>query len=308
MMREERGRQHGLRRRPHRFLTAILICAAASAGLAPLGVLGPRAARAEDPPPTLRELPAFEVPDTVRVEADLMTLREIIARSVEGEKTKLAGHQNIMFTAQIRSIVQWKKKRLVEDAAVLFYEEDNGFRRAVRLAEERKMYKLEDGAWAFDKDEKEDEIEVRIEASDSGEGLATLPFYLEDQQEFSFSLLGRYLEEDHVIFKIGFKPRSDFKPLPSGTVYVDTDDFRIIHEEFTFDGQNPFPLLLKDINRVSRQWRQLATGEWVPSKVMAEIDLKGGWMRFMPDRISVAVALEDYRFNQPYNSRLFGER
>ncbi len=265
-------------------------------------------ARAGDPPADTYELPVYEVPDTVRVDADEMTLSEIIERSVQGEKTKLAGHESMMFTAQIRAIVQWEKKRLVEDAAVLFYQEDSGFHRAVRLAEEQKFYKLEDGAWVYDKDEHEDEMEVRLEASDSGEGLATLPFYLEDQSEFSFKLLGRYLEGDHVIFKIGFEPRSDFKPLPAGTVYVDTDDFRVIHEEFSFEGHNPFPLLIGGIDRISRQWRQLVTGEWVPSRVMAEIRLKGSWMGFIPEGVSVAVVMEDYRFNQPYNARIFGER
>ena len=45
-----------------------------------------------------------------------------------------------------------------------------------------------------------------------------MPFFLEQQEEFDFELLERTVEVDHVIFKIGFKPKSEFKALPSGVV------------------------------------------------------------------------------------------
>ncbi len=253
-------------------------------------------------------VPRFQVTRPTHSEADLMTLREIIDRCVEGEKTKLAGHHDMTATATVRTLALWKKKKLVADAAYLMYEDDEGLRKSVRLGDARRKYKLEDGAWVPDKDEKEDDSPVEVEFSDEGKGLSEVPFFLEDQADYRFTLLERNLEGDHVIFKIAFEPRSPFKPLPSGTVYVDTDAFRIIHEEFTFDKQNPMPLLIKGIRRVSREWRRLPTGEWVVSRVMAEVDFHGSWTRLIPERVTIALVLDDYRFDRGYDPARFGSR
>jgi hypothetical protein len=268
-------------------------------------------ARTQDPsalPDSLRSLPAYVVRKPTRSSADLVTLSEIIARCVEGEKTKLAGHRDMTFTGTVRVVSTWKQKRLVVDTAFLGYEDNAGFAKTVRLGERRRMYKLEGEEWVYSKDEKEEEIRVGVEARAGGEGLAQLPFFLKDQGEYTFTLLERVLEADHVIFKIAFRPRTDFKPLPSGTVYVDTDAFRIIHEEFTFDVQNPMPLLLKDVKRITREWRQLPTGEWVVASIRADAELRGGWIGAIPRRIEVGLGIEDYRFDQGYDEARFGKR
>ncbi len=257
---------------------------------------------------SLRSLPAYVVRKPTESSADLMTLSEIIARCVEGEKTKLAGHRDMTFTGTVRVVSTWKQKRLVIDSAFLAYEDDAGFAKMIRLGEQRRMYKRQGEEWVYDKDEKEEEIRVGVEVGEGGEGLAELPFFLKDQGEYKFSLQERVLEGDHVIFKIAFRPRTDFKPLPSGTVYVDTDAFRIIHEEFAFDVQNPVPLLLKDVRRVTREWRELPTGEWVVASIRADAELRGGWFAAMPNRIELGVNIEDYRFDQGYDEARFGKR
>jgi hypothetical protein len=253
-------------------------------------------------------MPRFEVVRPTRSEADSMTLREIIDRCVEGEKTKLAGHHDMTSTASVRTLLLWKKKKLVADSAFLLYQDDDGFTKTVRLGESRRKYKLDGGNWVPEKDDEKKDSEVSVEFSNEGKGLSEVPFFLEDQQDYDFTLLERNLEGNHVIFKIAFEPRSSFKPLPSGTVYVDTNDFRIIHEVFTFDKQNPFPLLLKGVRRISREWRRLPTGEWVVSRVMAELDLHGSWTGFIPERVTVALVMDDYRFDQGYDPARFGKR
>jgi hypothetical protein len=259
-------------------------------------------------PDSLRSLPAYVVRKPTESSADLMTLSEIIARCVEGEKTKLAGHRDMTFTGTVRVVTSWKDKRLVIDSAFLAYADEAGFSKMIPLGEKQRMYKLQDGEWVYDKDEKEEDIQVGVEVSEGGEGLAELPFFLKDQSEYTFTLLDRVLEGDHVIFKIAFRPRTDFKPLPSGTVYVDTDAYRIIHEEFTFDVQNPMPLLLKDVRRVTREWRELPTGEWVVASIRADAELRGGWFGKMPKRIELGLNIEDYRFDQGYDEARFGTR
>jgi len=253
-------------------------------------------------------LPRFQVVRPTRSEADSMTLAEIIDRCVQGEKTKLAGHHDMTATASVRSLALWKKKKQVVDAAYLLYEDDDGLVKSVRLAEQRRKYKLDGDDWVPEKDDKKDDSDVAVEFSKDGKGLSEVPFFLEDQSDYTFRLLQRNLEGDHVIFKIAFEPRSPFKPLPSGTVYVDTNEFRIIHEEFTFEKENPFPLLVKGIRRVSREWKRLATGEWVVSRVMAEIDLHGSWTGLIPERVTVALVMDDYRFDQGYDPARFGKR
>lgn len=267
-----------------------------------------RAQDASALPDSLRSLPAYVVRKPTESSADLMTLSEIIARCVEGEKTKLAGHRDMTFTGTVRLVSTWKSKRLVMDYAFLGYEDDDGFAKMIRLGERRRMYKRQGEEWVYDKDEKEEDIQVGVEVGEGGEGLAELPFFLKDQGEYTFTLLERVLEGDHVIFKIAFRPRTDFKPLPSGTVYVDTNAYRIIHEEFTFDVQNPMPLLLKDVKRVTREWRELPTGEWVVASIRADAELRGGWFGAMPERIELGLGIEDYRFDQGYDEARFGKR
>ena len=287
-------------------LLATVLAAAAFALPAP-GMAQP-ADTLEAVPAAADSLKSYRFGRPILSEADAMTLREIIQRCVEGENTKLAGIQDMTYTATVRTVVWWPKKRILWDGVYEVFEDDQGLVQSVELATLQQEEKLVDGRWVINEDEteKEDSFSVEVERNDRGKDLARLPFFLKDQAEYDFELLERVLEEDHVIFKIAFKPKSSLKPLPSGTVYVDTDHFRIIHEEFSFAGESPFPLLVKGINRVSRHWRQLPTGEWVTWKILAEIDVRGFWK--IPDRVDVAVFIDDYRFNQGFDERKFGKR
>jgi hypothetical protein len=254
----------------------------------------------------LRAQPIYGYTDTTEVSTKPLTLREIIARCVEGEKRKLSGHNDMTYTMTVRVVVNWKKKKEIRDVVTRIYADDTGFSRGVLLGESVRNFKLEDGEWVLDEEKGDEKSPVRVE-SDGHSDFADLPFFLEEQKEFDFELLDRTVEVDHVIFKIGFKPKSSFKALPSGIVFVDTDDYRIIHEEFTFD-QNPFPLFLKDVGRFSRHWEELPGGEWVFTRVMMEVDLRGGWFGKIPDRAAVAVFRDDFSFDEGYDSRTFGER
>ena len=102
--------------------------------------------------------------------------------------------------------------------------------------------------------------------------------------------------------------KEDFKPLPAGRIWVDTDAYRIIHEEFTFH-QNPFPLILKDIKGFSRHWQELPGGEWVFTRIMMEVELRSAlFFGHAPQRIAISLQREDFEFDQGYDARVFGER
>ena len=250
--------------------------------------------------------PVYGTTDTSRVVGRQLTLREIIKRCVEGERTKLGGHENMTYTVTVRAVMRWKKRKELHDIVYRKYADNEGWFRTIELAESVQRLKLKDDEWVIDHDESHEKTRVR-EESDSFSDFVEMPFFLEEQQEFDFELLGRIVEVDHVIFKIGFKPKSEFKALPSGIVYVDTDEYRIIHEEFEFDA-NPFPMFIKDIGRISRHWEQLPSGEWVFTKIMMEVDLRGGWTRVIPEHAAVAVYRDDFEFDTGYDARIFGER
>jgi hypothetical protein len=245
------------------------------------------------------------VTDTMHVERKPITLAEIISRAIEGEKTKLLGRTSLSYTMSVRTILLWEKKKEIYDAVMRAYTESNGFSRFVELNENKTRYKYEDGAWVEDEDDEELEPSVRVTA-DGFSDFTELPFFLEEVDEYTFELLGRTLEGDHVIFQIGFKPKSDFKALPAGTIYIDTTDYRIIHEEFRFS-QNPFPMILKGLNRMSRHWDRLPTGEWVFTRVLADIEMHS-YFGMVPDRVQLSLERSDFKFDEPYSVRLFGER
>lgn len=251
-------------------------------------------------------LPRYVLPDPSLSTGDLMSLREIVRRATEGERTKFAGHRDMTYNATLRTILTWKKKREIQDRVLLVYEDDRGFRKHITLAVKETREKLKDGNWVVD-DTKPGEVEVTVEAGDSDDdmSLSRVPFFLRRPEDFDFKLLERHLEGDHVIFKIAFTPRSTFKPLPSGTVYIDTNAFRVIHEEFRFD-ENPLPLVVKDVRRFSRQWTELPGGQWVTSRIMADLTLHGGWTGVIPERVEAAVIMNDYRFDQGYDAKRFG--
>jgi hypothetical protein len=278
----------------------VLLGTVGTAGAAPVPALPDTGAAAPD------SLPRYVLPDSALATGSLLSLREIVRRATEGERTKLAGHRDMTYNATLRSILTWKSKREIHDDIALVFEDDRGFQKRITLASKVTRQKRRDGKWVLDETEPGD-VEVTVEAGDSDEGmnLSRVPFFLRRQEDFDFSLLERHLEGDHVIFKIAFTPRSTFKPLPSGTVYIDTNAFRVIHEEFRFD-ENPFPLLVKDIRRFSRQWTELPGGQWVVSRIMGDLTLRGGWTGVIPQRAEVALAFNDYRFDQGYDAGRFG--
>lgn len=252
-------------------------------------------------------MPRYQVRDTTEVESTEMTLREIIERCVEGEKSKLMGHTDMTYNATIRTIIEFKNKKEFMDEFYRVYEEDSGFVRFVNVDEIHTKLKRDGDQWVPDEKDDEEDPEFEEESFSAGSDFNDIPFFLEEFREFDFELVERNLLEDRVIFKIKFKPKSDFKPLPSGTVYVDTERFRIIHEEFRFDN-NPFPLLIGKINRVSRHWKELPGGEWVTHKLLFDMDLKGSWTGVIPKKVSGVIIQSDYVFDQGYDERVLGAR
>lgn len=264
--------------------------------------------RALVPAPPVIEIPTERViADTLQVRREKLSLREIIARSIEGERTKLSGRRSMTYTSTVRVIATWKDKREIEDLVMRSYADVEGTERTAMLGAKTTHFLRENGEWVLDPDpDQESDNTVQVEAGGPND-FEELPIFFDEIHEYDFELVDRFVQTDHVIFRIAFRPKSEFKPLPSGTLYVDTDRYRIIQEEYEF-GKNPFPLVLKDLKRVSRQWTELPGGEWVNTKIRGEVELRADPFGWIPQSVAFAYTRTDFEFDVEYDQRLFGER
>lgn len=293
------------------------------AALILLLAMAPGAAAQEPPPPplldipdSLRAAPETEVIDgkvragVTRIERKELTLQEILERCTQGERGKLAGHEDMSSTTTVRVVAYWDDKKVLNEQVYRDWTNRAGENRELQLAERELEFELVDGEWRPkppEEDGKDREGGVQL-STDGFSDFTELPFFLEQPGEFDFELVERFLRGDHVIFRIAFRPKSSFKPLPSGTVYVDTTTYRIIHEEYHFE-QNPFPLFLKEISQVSRYWEELPTGEWVFTRLVMDAKLRSGLtFGLAPERLAVVLTRSDFAFDTGYDERLFGAR
>lgn len=270
-----------------------------------LGIVCPVSSAAEPIPPD--SVPqAVGITQTIFVEGKEFTVREIVQRAMKGERTKLAGHVDVTYRISTHVAFVWPEKKTVETEVYRIYGDSTGYMRRVLLASQSEKFKKQNDAWALDETEQPDAPDYRIRDFDVSR-FTRIPIYLENDQEYDFTLLDRTLEPDRVIFHVAFRPKSDFSELPRGDIYIDSNGFRVIHEVYEFT-ENPMPVFIKGIRRISVQWMRLVGGEWVPKQLAAELDLRRGAMWFAPSGISFSQIFEDYRFDLGYDARLFGER
>ena len=289
---------------PIPFLRTVAVCIAMASPLATSIV--PSARSADRPEPPLMTIPERVVADTLQVRREKLTLREIIERSIEGERTKLAGRRSMTYTAQVRVVSTWKKKKEIEEVVLRTYAEADGFERTVELGQRTQRLRRDGDTWIADDPDDDEPGFVQVDSGESRE-FEQIPFFFEDLDRYRFELVDRIVEREHVIFRVAFEPRSEFDALPSGTLYIDTNRYRVVHEEFDFS-RNPFPLLLRDITRVSRQWTELPGGEWVFTKIRGEVTLRADPFGMIPERVIFSVERDEFAFDVDYDAREFGAR
>lgn len=248
---------------------------------------------------------SLSMPETepIIVEGQEFTVRDVVRRATAGEGAKLSGHRDLTYSYTIRVAIEWPEKKRVETQVYRAYQDSTGYSRLLFLDAKAEQFKKTGDAWTLDEDKDPDEPPFRVEELETS-FFTRLPFYLDDDEEFEFRLLERTLESDRVVFHIAFRPKSDFSPLPSGEVFIDSKNFQVIHEIYEFR-QNPFPLALKGVRRASRQWTQLASGEWVRKRIALDVELRA--MPFAPDEVLITAYFHDFVFDAGYDERLFGE-
>jgi hypothetical protein len=243
--------------------------------------------------------------EPIIVEGKEFTVREVVQRAMRGERTKLAGHRDATYKITTHVAIVWPEKKTVETEIYQVYGDSTGYMRRVLVASQSEQFKKKDGAWVFDETKKPDTPDYRIRDYDQSRFTA-IPIYLKNDKEFDFTLMERVLETDRVIFRVAFRPKSDFSEMPRGEIYIDSNGFRVIHELYDFN-TNPMPMVIKGLRRVSLQWTRLEGGEWVPKQLAAEMDIRRGFMWFAPSSVSFSQIWEDFQFDPGYDARLLGK-
>lgn len=238
--------------------------------------------------------------DPIEVEAHRLKIAEIVDRCIRREEAQQERIRAHNYTQTTRVVFMLgghdapPRKLMVEENTDRVYLRRNGRSASVPLVRDR--YTIENGVRGPWEEDDEGGAQVGIEVDD----LETLPFYLEDRDAYEFAIVGRDVLPDRLIYRIHMKPRSDFDIAAEGTIWVDTTEFQILREEFSFGDRVPFPVAVSGIGPVVRE-RERVGDEWVWKRLLVRVDLKLGWMRIVeknvPDRIEFLVTFEDHELN-----------
>jgi hypothetical protein len=135
------------------------------------------------------------------------------------------------------------------------------------------------------------------------EEIVNFAFRPATRREFRYRIVGRDLVGNRLIYRIAFEPRSALDPtVPSGLVWVDTNDFVIVRQEVGF-ARSPIPLILQGIDRMVIE-RQRAEGFWVLKRVLlrarTSLPLPTLWRSF-----DFSLQFDDYAINRGLDDAIF---
>lgn len=228
-------------------------------------------ARAGDGGPTLAVEDTLDAPITavvpeVLVRAERVPLDEILRRVAEGEARRDSLMQDQSFDLLFKVLyldeaAAGGRSRVASEKAARVY---------LKRPDRRKVVPLRDRE--LNEDRKEN---VRVEVSSSlSEEMVSFAFRPEARASFRFRILDRAFVGGHLIYHIAFEPRSRHDALPSGEVWVDTNDFVILREEFRYE-RSPAPVFLKSIDRCVIERTRVDGRWWVVERILARVTLNG---------------------------------
>jgi len=238
-------------------LTTLTLAAAVIAGTG-----SPPASPARTSGPTLaaEDTMHTEVPP-VLVSAPRVTLDEILGRVARGERRRdsLMTDQSVLLTARlVRNADRRRPAELLTETVLRVYKKKPDLVRTQVLRD----YKA--------RAEKKDRAGVGVKVRARGgmdEEIVNFAFRPEARRQYQYRILGRDLVGDHLIYRIAFQPRSLLDPSePRGVVWIDTNDFVIVHQELIFD-RSPAAPFIKDVKRVVIE-RENVNGFWVLKRVL----------------------------------------
>lgn len=238
---------------------------------------------------TVRSLP--EPLPEVLIEAERASLDEILRRVAEGEARRDSLMRDAAYTLFFKVIGHdrpddppEKRTFLVEDVFRVYKKRPN-LSRQIPLRHTSGVKK--DGA-----DESGASVELSI-GPEMSESLISFAFHPGMRERFRFAIEERTLAGGHVIYRLGFAPRSRLDPLPEGRCWVDTNDFVILREEFWYRGRSPAPLFIESIDSCVLERTRIDGRFWVLSRVLARMKLT--------DPVRLAGRLAGEKVNRYYD-------
>ena len=302
---------------PRAVLLAAVVCACASPGAAqhPDGAPGaalphgsavvtpaePPGAPLAPAPPHVAAGPTLAREDTMHVSlpavlvtAPRLTLDEILDRISRAERRRDSLLVDESFVATIRIMRardETSPPRLLEESVVQVFRKKPGHARTLLIRHRRDR---DQKGWA--------EVQFNFRA-DMSEEIVNFAFRPDSRREYRYHIVGRDLVGDQLIYRIHFEPRSPLDPTrPSGTVWVNTNDFVIVRQEVSFD-RSPVPLIIKGIDRMVLE-RERVGDFWVLHRAL----LRARFTFPMPRlgrRLDFGMQFDQYALNSGLPDSLF---
>jgi hypothetical protein len=254
-------------------------------------------------PPAPSPVPTMAVEDTmhtevpeVLVKAPRVTLDEILDRVTRGEARRDSMLRDMSFTITIRIVRNVKDPKhppeLMSEKVVRVYKKKPARIRTVTLRD-----------WqANPKDKADADVEFR---SRMDEQIVNFAFRPEARRDFRYRIVGRDLLGNRLVYRIAFEPRSALDPaVPSGLVWVDTNEFVIVRQEVSFE-RSPVPLFIKDVDRMVIE-RQRVDGYWVLKRVLLRASLSLPIPKWRS--VDFGLLYNDYAVNAGLDDSLFVSR
>jgi len=282
-------------------------------------------------------LRVYVAPETTHVVARRVPLEEIIRKAQAGEQHRYDSISTLAFNRTVKVTLKYggrkPKTRCIESVARVYFQHPD--RWAEAPVREEKYTLAPDGTrepWDVKVDQEGEEgggVTVRVEAGEGEEDgpvsvrvedgeerpardarrLSEVPPYLEDASKFDFRILSRSIKPDQVLYEIGFEPKSEFDVLPGGRVWLLTNGYQIVREEYHVNNL-PVPWLLKSLGLLTREWQEVE-GRWVPSRITARAELRRGvglGLVDVPGTVEAVLIFDQYRFDVPLDAQLFEVR
>ena len=258
--------------------------------------------------------PTLAVEDTLHttlpeevVRAPRVTLDEILDRVAKGEdrRDSLMHDQQYTMVAFFTYVDTTKtppvRKRQWEQATRVYKKQPN----KVREVPFRTMSK-------FKKEGKDDDNVSVSTGPGMREQLVSFAFDPRARRQYKFTIEDRKLVGKHLIYVIGFEPKSKLDPWPSGRVWVDTNDFIIGREELWYRGRSPSPMFFKSIDSCVLE-RSLVDGKWwVLTRLLARVELTSATRLMaklakqpLPPIVDFSVVNQDWKVNQGIDDAVF---
>ncbi len=240
-------------------------------------------------------MPTTTLPEFL-VEAPRVTLDEILRRVAEGEARRDSLMRDQAYTALFKVVYAdpQGETRVAREVASRIYKKRPDRVREVRLQES--------GDEAF---------EFRV-SSNMGEQYVSFAFRPESRARYRFRILERFWLGGHVVYRIAFEPRSDVDPLPTGVVWIDTNEFVIVRQEFGYRNGSPLPLFLKSFEDCVVERSRVDGDFWVWTRFFVRVETTSA-LRLgakasghpIGHRVDLSIARLDWQVNRGLPDTLF---